>query len=59
MLIALVLRNLWVWLHWRYFAEDRGDNLVMHLDRLRFRRLLHWISHVLTQSLHDGTAYGT
>lgn len=58
-LIALVLRNLWVWLHWRYFAEGRSDTLVMHLERLRFRRMLNWIAHVITQSLHDGTAYST
>jgi hypothetical protein len=58
-LIALVLRNLWVWLHWMHFAEGRGDDLVMHLDRLRFRRMLNWIDHVITQSLHDGTHYVT
>ena len=58
-LIAFVLRNLWVWLHWRYFAEGRGDDLVLHLERLRFRRMLNWIAHIITQSLHDGTAYCT
>jgi hypothetical protein len=58
-LIALVLRNLWVWLHWKYFAEGRSDKPVMHLERLRFRRMLNWIAHVITESLHDGTAYGT
>jgi len=58
-LIALVLRNLWVWLHWTYFAEGPDDELELHLERLRFRRLLNWISHVLTESLHDGTAYCT
>lgn len=58
-LIALVLRNLWVWLHWMYFADGRGDDLVMHLERLRFRRMLNWIDHVITQSLHDGTDFAT
>jgi hypothetical protein len=58
-LIALVLRNLWVWLHWMYFAEGRGDDLVLHLERLRFRRMLNWIAHVITASLHDGTIYCT
>jgi hypothetical protein len=58
-LIALVLRNLWVWLHWMFFAEGRGDDPVMRLERLRFRRMLDWIAHVITQSLHDGTDYAT
>ena len=42
-----------------YFAEGRSDELEMHLERLRFRRMLNWIAHVITQSLHDGTAYST
>jgi putative transposase len=58
-LIALVLRNPWVWLHWLYFAEHHGGELVLHLERLRFRRMLTWIAHVITQLLHDGTPYQT
>ena len=58
-LIAFVLRNLWVWLHGMYFAEGRRDDPVLYLERLRFRRLLDWIARVITQSLHDGTNYCT
>jgi hypothetical protein len=58
-LIALVLRNLWVWLHWLYFAQRQGEDLVMHLECLRFRRMLNWIAHVFTALLHDGTDYCT
>lgn len=58
-LIALVLRNLWVWLHWLYFAEGPSEDRKLHLERLRFRRMLNWLTHVLTESLHDGTAYCT
>jgi hypothetical protein len=58
-LIALVLRNLWVWLHWLYFTEGRGEDRKLHLECLRFRRMLNWIAHVITESLHDGTAYCT
>ncbi len=58
-LIALVLRNLWVWLHWTYFAEGDRTQPTLHLERLRFRRMLTWIAHVITNALHDGTAYCT
>jgi hypothetical protein len=58
-LIALVLRNLWVWLHWKPFADATPDDPVIDLDRLRFRRMLDWIAHVVAQSLRDGTEYVT
>lgn len=58
-LIALVLRNLWVWLHWRYFAEGPSDDLTLHLECLRFRRMLNWIDHAITVLLHDGGDYCT
>jgi hypothetical protein len=32
---------------------------LIDFDRLRFRRMLDWIAHVVTQSLHDGTEYVT
>lgn len=56
-LVALVLRNLWVWLHWTYFSERRGEEIVMHLECLRLRRMLNWIAQVITTALHDGTIW--
>jgi hypothetical protein len=47
--IALVLRNLWVWLHWEYLAERTAQGRVVHLSRLPLRRLLY----VLQRTLDD------
>jgi len=53
--IGLLLRNLWVWLHETKFAEGWGDSMTLHLERLRFRRLLDWIALEVVAQLHDGT----
>lgn len=58
-LVALVLRNVWVWLHFTYFTEWNRDEPTLHLDCLRFRRMLNWIAHVIANLLHDGTPYST
>lgn len=43
-LIALVLRNLWVWLHWTRLAIRGDDGKRMpRLERLRLRTMLQWI----------------
>lgn len=56
-LVSLVLRNVWVWLHFRYFAERSGPEPTLHLERLRLRRMLNWIAYVVTNKLHDGSDY--
>lgn len=54
--IGLMLRNIWVWLHETKLAEGHGDSATLHLEKLRFRRMLDWIAfHVLTE-LHDQSA---
>lgn len=58
-LVALVLRNAWVWLHFTYFATREGGKLKLHLECLRFHRMLNWIAHVITNLLHDGSNYAT
>lgn len=58
-LVALVLRNVWVWLHFTYFAKRRGGELQLRLECLRFRRLLNGIARVITHLLHDGSDYAT
>jgi putative transposase len=42
--VALLLRNVWVWLHDRYLAERRRGGRVVHLERLRFQMLLWWLA---------------
>lgn len=53
MLVSLVLRNIWVWLHWTYLADKRGSTRVIRLDRLRYRRMLDWIAKVIETVLHN------
>lgn len=44
--IALVLRNVWVWLHWEQLARHRRGGRRVELSRLRFRQMLLWLQHV-------------
>jgi hypothetical protein len=44
--IALVLRNVWVWLHWEHLATPRRGRRRVDLRRLRFRQMLLWLQHV-------------
>lgn len=53
--IALMLRNLWVWIHKTHLAEGRGPSFTLHLEKLRFKRLLHWIVLAVVALLHDGS----
>jgi len=53
--VALLLRNLWVWIHQTRLAEGRTDNPKLRLDRLRFKRLLDWIAQAVVAELHDGS----
>jgi hypothetical protein len=52
--VALILRNLWVWIHATMLAEGRGESLTLHLEVLRFKRMLYWIEHTVIALLHDG-----
>ena len=53
--IALILRNLWVWIHATILADGRGDDKTLRLERLRFKRLLDWIAQTVAAELHDGS----
>ncbi len=48
--VALVLRNVWVWLHATHLADPNGE---LRLERLRFRRLLDWLAMYAYSQLHD------
>jgi hypothetical protein len=53
--VALLLRNLWVWLHATRLAAGRGPRATLRLERLRFRQLLDWIAQAVAAVLHDGS----
>lgn len=53
--VALMLRNLWVWIHETLLAEGRGPTMTLHLEQLRFKRLLDWIALGVVALLHDGS----
>lgn len=51
--VGLLLRNLWVWLHHLHLSEGTEQNLKLHLERLRFRQMLDWISQEIVNLLDD------
>ena len=53
--IALILRNLWAWLHQTRLASGTPNDPTLHLDRLRFKRMLDWIVHEILALFHDGS----
>ena len=53
--VALLLRNLWVWIHATLLAEGHGQRLTLRLPLLRFKRMLEWIAHTVVVLLHDGS----
>jgi IS4 transposase len=53
--LAAILRNLWVWIHHTRLAEGHGTDLTLHLERLRFKRMLDWLVHEVFSLLHDGS----
>jgi hypothetical protein len=53
--LALILRNLWVWIHATMLAEGGGTSLTLRLPLLRFKRMLDWIAHTVVALLHDGS----
>jgi putative transposase len=55
--VALVLRNVWVWLHWEVLAQRRRGQRRVDLGKMSFRRMLLWLQHHVEQWLrvHDET----
>jgi hypothetical protein len=53
--LAFILRNVWVWIHQVHLAEGSGDTMTLHLELLRFKRMLDWIVHEVVALLHDGS----
>jgi hypothetical protein len=53
--VGLILRNLWVQIHHMHLAEGSGDDLTLHLELLRFKRMLDWIANKVVALCHDGS----
>ena len=53
--VALILRNLWVWIHGTRLADGKGEAMTLRLERLRFKRLLDWIAYAVVARFHDGS----
>jgi hypothetical protein len=53
--LGLILRNTWVWIHQTRLAEGSGNKLTLHLERLRFKRMLDWIDRQVVALFHDGS----
>ena len=53
--IGLLLRNIWVWIHDLLLSEGCDERRTMHLELLRFRRMLDWIATEVAARLHDGS----
>jgi putative transposase len=49
--VALILRNVWVWLHWQVLAERRRGGRRVDTNRLTFRTMLWWLQHWAEQCL--------
>jgi hypothetical protein len=47
--VALVPRNVWVWLHWDVLSAPRRGGREVRLDRLQFKALLLWLLHVVEE----------
>jgi putative transposase len=49
--IALVLRNVWVWLHFKFAKEKWSNEPQVFLQLLRFQEMLLWISQIVGRLL--------
>jgi hypothetical protein len=49
--LALILRNVWVWLHWQVLAYPRRGARAIDLGQLPFRAMLLWLQHYAEQLL--------
>jgi hypothetical protein len=49
--IALILRNVWVWLHWEVLAVRRRGQRRINLSLLVFRQMTLWLQHEAEQRL--------
>jgi hypothetical protein len=53
--VGLLLRNAWVWIHDTLLSEYRAACRTLHLGKLRFRRMLDWMACEIVAQFHDGS----
>jgi IS4 transposase len=53
--VALLLRNLWVWVHAEVLARGGGPAQVPQLGRLRLQQLLDWVARAVAALMDDGS----
>jgi Transposase DDE domain len=56
--IALVLRNVWVWLHFKLAKEKWSEEPRLFLELLRFNEMLLWITQVIQRLLRADQKLG-
>ena len=56
--IALVLRNVWVWIHFRFAKEKHTEEPQLFLQLLRFKEMLLWITQVVQHILGSDKTKG-
>ena len=56
--IALILRNVWVWLHFKLAIKKWSAEPELFLELLRFNELLLWITQVIQDQLGAGQCQG-
>jgi len=56
--IALVLRNIWVWIHFRFAKAKYSDEPQLFLELLRFNEMLYWIVQVVEHALGADRSLG-
>jgi len=49
--IALILRNVWVWIHFRFARGKYTSEPQLFLELLRFNEMLYWITQVIEHAL--------
>jgi len=56
--IALVLRNVWVWLHFKLAKSKQSEEPQLFLELLRFKEMLLWITQVVQRRLRADQIQG-
>jgi len=53
--VALILRNVWAWLHWEVLSRPRRGGRRIDLGQLTFRGMLLWLQHYAEEwlGLHE------
>lgn len=51
--LALLLRNVWVWIHGTVLCNPSGECSPIRLGRLPFSQLLDWLARLIEQQLHN------